>query len=132
MHEIPEEDLTLLRCICQAIFDKKGFNILTLDLRNLDVLADYFIIAEGSVQKHVQALAQAISYEMLELGQKPLYVEGKREGDWIVIDYYTIIIHLFVPEVREKYELEQLWQDAKIVDVPINVGAENFKRSVYE
>jgi ribosome-associated protein len=122
MNEIPVSDFKMLTCICQSLFDKKGFNILALDLRHLGLLTDYFVIAEGSVEKHVQALSHAVCEEMLECGEKPYHVEGKTVGEWIVIDYSTIMIHLFIPEMREKYELEHLWHEAKIVDVPINTS----------
>lgn len=123
INEIPVEDFKMLTCICQSLFDKKGCNIITLDLRHLGLLTDYFVIAEGSVEKHVQALSRAVCDRMLECGAKPLYIEGKSVGEWVVVDFSHIMVHLFIPETREKYELEQLWQEAKIVDVPINTKA---------
>ena len=108
-----------LNRIAQAIYDKKGFNILSLDVRGISSFAEYFIIAEGNVEKHVQSLAQSVHEKMLEIGYRPLHIEGKKEGDWIVIDYSDVVIHLFIPEMREKYNLEQLWQESTIIDVPI-------------
>lgn len=123
MNKIPADDFKLLTCVCQSLFDKKGFNILVLDLRHLGLLTDYFVIAEGFVEKHVQALARTVHHEMLELGERPFYVEGKSGGEWVVMDYSNIVIHLFIPETREKYELEHLWQEAEVVDIPINTQA---------
>jgi len=114
--------LTVLNCIAQSIFDKKGFNILALDVRNISSMTDYFIIAEGTVDRHVKAISKAIEDALIPLGYKPWHIEGENSGDWIVIDYGDVVIHLFIPELREKYALEELWSDGKIVDVKIDVN----------
>ena len=87
-------------------------------------MTDYFIIAEGTVDRHVKALSQAIMDELSSKKGKrtPLHVEGEREGDWVVIDYGDFVIHLFIPELREKYALEELWQKGRVVDVTINTA----------
>lgn len=111
----------LLNQVAQAIYDKKGFNILVLDVRGISSMTDYFIIAEGTVDRHVRALADTIMDELAKIHQHVLFVEGKQEGDWIVLDYSDFIIHLFIPELREKYALEELWKAGKIVDVDIHL-----------
>ncbi len=116
--------LTTLNRIAQAIYDKKGFNILVLDVRQICTLTDYFVIAEGTVDRHVKALCQIIIEELTQLGLHPFHIDGQREGDWIVIDYSDVIIHLFTPELREKYAIEELWQKGKIVDVKIDIKVE--------
>ena len=113
--------LKTLNRIAQAIYDKKGFNILVLDVRQICSLTDYFVIAEGTVDRHVKALCQVIIEELTQLGLHPFHIDGQREGDWIVIDYGDVIIHLFTPELREKYAIEELWQKGKIVDVKIDI-----------
>jgi len=105
----------------QEIFDRKGFNILGLDLRGQSTMTDYYLIAEGSVDRHVKALASSITDRLEKLGIKAAHVEGEAIGDWIVIDYVDFIIHLFTPATREKYKLEQLWNQSKIVDLKISV-----------
>ncbi len=120
MDMVPEQDRKLLEDICQTLFDKKGFNILCLDVRGLSSVSDYFVIAEGNVEKHVQALSQSVYEKMQLLGRMPLHLEGKRTGDWVVLDYTDVVIHLFIPDMREKYELEQLWDKASIIDVAIH------------
>lgn len=105
--------------VAQAIYDKKGFNILVLDVRSISSMTDYFIIAEGTVDRHVRALSQTIVDELALQGLQPLHVEGQQEGDWIVIDYSDFVIHLFIPDLREKYALEVLWKKGRIVDVKI-------------
>lgn len=84
-------------------------------------LTDYFVIAEGNVEKHVQTLAKELQEVLREGGRSPIHVEGQRQGDWVVLDYSEVVVHLFIPDMREKYQLEQLWQQASIVDVPIHV-----------
>ncbi len=116
----PREDpLQLLNLIAQEIFDKKGFNILGLDVRDISTLTDFFIIAEGNVDRHVRAIAEAIIETLKARGNRPIHVEGLQDGDWVVIDYMEVVIHLFMPGMREKYRLEELWHEGKIVDLTI-------------
>jgi ribosome-associated protein len=84
-------------------------------------LADFVIIAEGSVDKHIVAIAESVEDVMGKNGWYPTFVQGKRTGDWIVLDYTQIVVHLFIPSMRDKYQLERLWQKAEIVDVVIEV-----------
>lgn len=111
----------LLSNIAQAIYDKKGFNILVLDVKGICSMTDYFIIAEGTVDRHVKALAGTVVDQLAEFQHHPFHVEGMQEGDWVVMDYSDFVIHLFTPELREKYALEELWKSGKIVDVHINI-----------
>jgi ribosome-associated protein len=113
--------LKFLDLVAQSIFDKKGFNILALDVRKVSTMADYFIIAEGSVDRHVKALAQEIVARAKETGTRPLHVEGLQDGDWVVVDFGDVVIHLFTPELREKYSIEEVWREGKIVDVSIEI-----------
>ena len=123
MQEIPLEQEQMLHSICQKIYDKKGFNILTLDVRGVSNITDYFIVAEGNVEKHVQALSSAIIDELQsQLKLKPFRTEGERVGDWIVLDYGEVMVHLFISDLREKYALEQVWKEGKIVDVPVKTS----------
>ena len=117
-----EKDVfSLLNKISQSIFDKKGSNILALDVRPCHLLTEYVIIAEGSVDKHVIAIADAVQKTMEEQGWKVFFMQGMQTGDWVVLDYGQITIHLFVPSVREKYQLERLWHKSEIIDVAIDV-----------
>lgn len=115
-----KNNIVVLNAISQAIFDKKGANILALDMKPCSLLAEYVIIAEGSVDRHVIALAEQIEKVLEELGWEISFVQGKTTGDWVVLDYTLIVVHLFIPEIREKYQLERLWQKAEIVDVVID------------
>lgn len=114
-----KETRQLLTTLAQTVYDKKGFNILVLDVQGISSLTDYVIIAEGNIDRHVKALSTAVKHKLHDLGQPLLYVEGERTGDWVVIDCSDVVVHLMVTDVREKYALERLWSDAKIIDVKI-------------
>lgn len=115
------EDKKKLDLIAQAIYDKKGFNILALDLRGISSMTDYVIIAEGSVDRHVKSLATSIRHQLGSVKITPYQVDGEKDAEWVVMDYGDVMIHLFIPDVREKYNLEELWNKAKIVDLDIVV-----------
>ncbi len=110
-----------LDTIAQAIYDKKGFNIIALDVRGFSTMTDFYLIAEGNIDRHVRSLAQAIREVLSHSDDVLLHVDGEKTSDWLVMDYSDIVIHLFVPDLREKYALERLWHEAKIVDLHIDV-----------
>jgi ribosome-associated protein len=113
----------MLNLIGQIIYDKKGFNILALDVQGLSDITDYILIAEGNVNRHGSAIARSIIDELKSQGSMPLHTEGLKDGDWIVLDYGEIMIHLFSNQgLREKYSLERLWQKSEIVDLAIDVS----------
>ncbi len=118
------DPLFFLNAIAQAIFDKKGFNILALDVREISTLTDYVIIAEGNIDKHIISIANGVIDQLEKIGQTPIYVEGMKTGDWVVIDYLHIMVHLFMPGLRDKYQLEQLWREGHIVDLQIDISKE--------
>jgi len=115
--KIPEESFLLLQTACQKLFDKKSYNILTLDVRGVCSITDYFIIAEGNVARHVQSLVGNLYDELASRGRKPYHIEGQDSGDWIVMDYGDLIIHVMTSEMREKYALEQIWKEGAVVDI---------------
>lgn len=119
----------ILNLIAQVIYDKKGMNILALDVQGLSSIADYLLIAEGNVDRHVSSIAKAIVDELHERGENPVHVEGLQSGDWVVIDYAGIMVHLFMPGYREKYSLEKLWSESKIVDLEIDVSKSGIPQS---
>lgn len=111
-----------LNLIAQTIYDKKGFNILALDVRGISTMTDFYVIAEGTVDRHVKSICREIIGKLKEQGIGVLHVEGEKDGDWVVIDFGEIVIHLFIPELRVRYALEELWTDGKIVDVEIAIS----------
>ncbi|MBP7074308.1 MAG: ribosome silencing factor [Rhabdochlamydiaceae bacterium] len=117
---IPE--MPILNRIAQVIFDKKGMNILGLDVRGISSMTDYVIIAEGNVDRHVVAIAQAVIGVLKQAGELPIHVEGLQTGDWVVIDFLDIMVHLFMPGLREKYRLEDLWKEGRLLDLTIDTS----------
>lgn len=102
--------------IVDAIQDIKGLNIVQLDLNKLeDRPTDYFIICEGESTTQVKAIANRIYRRVRdETGTKPNHVEGGEGSKWILVDFFNIVVHIFYPETRKFYDIEDLWSDAKI------------------
>ncbi len=111
----------ILNLIAQTIYDKKGINMLALDVRGISTLTDYAIIAEGNVDRHVIGIAQALIEALKEIGVPIVHCEGLQSGDWVVLDFFNVMVHLFMPGLRDKYRLEDLWREGQIVDLQINV-----------
>ncbi len=103
-----------IKKIVSLIEDKKGENIIVLDLKGLTWITDYFIITSGDSQIQTKAIAENILTNVEEI---PISVEGIDDGKWILIDYGEIIVHIFLNETRDYYKLEKLWADAKIVEI---------------
>ena len=116
---IEKEQMHLLQCIAQEIFDKKGFNILTLDVRSCPTMADFVVIGEATADVHVRSVAKSILESLEQKGAQAEFIQGQQEGDWVVLDFYWLVVHLFKPGLREKYDLESLWKESEIVDVPV-------------
>ncbi|HEY0298124.1 MAG TPA: ribosome silencing factor [Arachidicoccus sp.] len=104
----------LLKVIIQSIQEKKGENILSLDLRNIaEAIADFFIVCEASSTTQVKAIADNIEEQVkLQLGEPPFRSEGRTSLQWVLVDYINVVIHIMLPETRERYKLEDLWFDA--------------------
>ena len=98
--------------IVDVASDKKGSDIVLLRTAELTTMADYFVIASGRSDRQVQALSQAIIDELRDDGVRPLGIEGQSSARWVLIDYGSVIVHLFAPEEREYYGLERLWSKA--------------------
>ncbi|GAA0494067.1 ribosome silencing factor [Alkalibacterium sp. m-11] len=109
--------IELLEYVVKAADDKMAQEILALDMKEVSLLADYFVIMHANNNRQLDAIAQSI-LEAAEKNQQPVKrVEGKNQGKWILIDLGDVIIHLFNEEEREFYKLERLWSDAEQVDV---------------
>lgn len=108
----------LERIVC-IIDEKKGFHIMALDVRGFSNITDYMVIAEGNVDRHVSSICQTLKKSLSELGIELLYAEGVKAGDWAVLDFGGIMVHLFSPTLREHYALERLWEGSKIVEIDL-------------
>ena len=101
----------------KALDSKKGKDIRVLYTADQTTLADYFIICNGTSNTQVKALADAVEEAMSQQGEEPHHVEGHRGGQWTLLDYSSVVIHVFTEEAREFYSLERLWSDAAPVDL---------------
>jgi ribosome-associated protein len=102
---------TFSKQIAKIIYDKKGDDILILDLRRHSPIADFFVIGTASSSVHAQAIADAISGQLALVKHKPHHVEGYGTASWILLDYLSVVVHIFLAEVRSFYGLERLWGD---------------------
>ncbi len=107
----------LVREIAKVLDEKKAMNIVAIETEEVTVVSDFFVIASGTSNTHTKALADDVEYEIKNrLNIAPEHIEGRATG-WILLDYGTVIVHLFQGETREYYNLERLWQDASVVDL---------------
>lgn len=104
--------------IIKAIQDKKGENIVSLDLRKIpEAVADFFIICEANSNTQVKAIADFVEEEVkMHTGETPYKHEGFTAQQWILVDYVNIVVHIFIPETRKFYKLEEMWSDAEQVE----------------
>jgi ribosome-associated protein len=108
---------TALLCVRHAL-DKKAYDLLLLDVGQCTSLADFFLICTGRSDTQVQAIAQSIEENLRTFGRKPRTVEGLRSGQWVLIDYGDVVVHVFLESVRAFYDLERLWARAAVVTLP--------------
>ncbi len=115
--EVPEiRPLQLARTCKELALDKKGEDILILDLRGLSSVTDYFVICHGASRRHVQAIAENIRVGLKKVNVRDAHMEGFPEGRWVVLDYIEAIVHVFDEEMRRTYQLEELWGDAARIE----------------
>lgn len=105
--------------IARVLDSKKGQDIRVLHIRDLTVIGDYFVIAGGNSSTQVQALAAEVEYQLNLQGIHPLHTEGQDTRSWILLDYGSVIVHIFEPQARSYYDLERLWADAEPVDIQL-------------
>ena len=121
---VKDPNISLLSEAGQLLLDKKAYNIIAIEVKSFSTMTDYFLVAEESIERHVGALARYLIDLFAEKGRKPLHIEGQKTGDWIVLDYGDFVIHLMETEMREKYRLEEIWKEDKIVDLKLKVLSE--------
>ena len=101
-----------------AMRDKKADDVLVLDLRQADAFTDFFIMATGQNRRQVQAIADAVEAALRTKKQRPTHVEGYASGEWVLLDYFDFLVHVFTPNARAFYGLDRLWGNAKPVALP--------------
>lgn len=110
-------DIEMLKVGVRALDSKKAHDIKIIKVKDLTILANYFVIATGTSSTQVKALADEVDYQLGLLGEQPKQIEGKQSSSWVVLDYIDVIFHVFSKDTREFYDLERLWQDGEIIDV---------------
>jgi len=108
-----------------AVLGRKALQVVILDVRNLTSVADAFIICSGRSNRQVTAIADFIQRDLKKKGKKPINVEGKKEGHWVLMDYGDVIIHVFYESLRNFYDLEGLWIDARRLSTEPLLETEN-------
>jgi ribosome-associated protein len=112
----------------RAASEKQGERIAVLDVRDLIVITDYFVIATGVSQPQVKTLVEEVERALRELGMKPVRREGLEDRTWVLLDFVDVVVHVFAPEERDYYDLERLWADAPVLewdDSQVEVGGGN-------
>ncbi|MFQ3534449.1 MAG: ribosome silencing factor [Aggregatilineales bacterium] len=110
------ETVEVARLIVDLIADRKGENIVLLDLRKVSIITDFFVIASASSDRQLNAIAEHVRDELKQTqAAAPLRVEGRGESGWILMDYGDVIVHLFSPSARTYYDLEGLWREGSVL-----------------
>ncbi|MEK9756433.1 MAG: ribosome silencing factor [Bacteroidota bacterium] len=112
----------LLNEVVQGIEDVKGIEINIMDLTNItNTVCGYFVICTGTSNTHVSAIVNSVRKNVSKkLKEKPYSIEGTENQEWVLIDYVDIVVHIFQKEIRDYYDIENLWGDAKIINVELN------------
>jgi ribosome-associated protein len=117
-----DSDLEKLLVAARAAADRKALDLVALDIRKIASFADFFLICSGNSSRQVQAISDEVSERLRgERGSRPLHVEGYEAGEWVLMDYGDVIVHVFVDESRKFYQLERLWRDAERVELPADL-----------
>ena len=123
---VDESDRTLVKRMLELLHDAKAEEIVFIDAHERSSLADYLLICQGRSQLHCRSIAQNVEYNLKQSGEISLGLEGEREGNWVLLDYGNIILHVFHPEIRRYYKLEELYSRR-----PEEVYAENSESAKY-
>jgi ribosome-associated protein len=100
----------------RAASSKKADNVLVMDMRDVFILTDYFVICSGNTDRQVAGIQEAVEKNLAAMGVKPARREGEQRRRWVLLDYIDIVVHIFRREEREYYEIERLWKDAPLID----------------
>jgi ribosome-associated protein len=101
----------------RAALDKKASDVVILDLRHTPAFTDFFILCSGQSQRQVRAISDAVEEALRAAKVRPAHVEGYDRSEWVLMDYFTFIVHVFTPQTRAFYSLERLWGDAERIEV---------------
>ena len=107
----------MIQTIVKALDSKRAEDIQILGIKDLTIIADYFIVANGTSTTQTKALADEVEFQLKEKGIVPTRTEGYQGANWIILDYADVVVHVFYKETRQYYNLERLWSDAEHIDV---------------
>ncbi len=107
-----------LKTAVKAVDDKKGIDVVVLDIKSVATFTDYFLICSGDSTRQIQAIADEVQQKLAAGGHRPAHIEGYNNAEWILMDYLDLVIHIFSRRARTYYDLERLWRDAKVLEVP--------------
>ena len=107
----------MLRKIIKTLDNKKAESIKAIKITDLTILADYFVIANGTSTTHTKTLAEEVEYQLSQNGVEPNRTEGYNGSSWVILDYGDIVVHVFYKETRDYYQLERLWADGEKIDI---------------
>ena len=107
-----------LKTALAAALDKKADNVVVLDLRKASAFTDFFLICTAANLRQVQAIADAVEDTLRKAGSRPALIEGRSRSEWVLMDYFDFIVHVFTPTTREFYALERLWGGAEPLAIP--------------
>jgi len=124
--EKSESGTTSVQTIANAAFDKKGYDILALDVSALVDYTDCFVLVSGKTEQHVKALWSNIKVKCAEADLSPLFIEGEDHNRWVLMDFGHIMVHVFIDSLRQLYELERLWADSVRLDLELPEVANGF------
>jgi ribosome-associated protein len=114
----PEHLPRQVEAAVRAADDKQARDLIVLDLRKAAGFTDYFVIGSGTNPRQIRAIADAVIESLAALGAKPAHVEGYDRSEWVLLDYFDFVVHIFAPETRVFYGLERLWGSAERVEIP--------------
>lgn len=106
-----------LKIALKAVDDKKGLDIVVLDVSRVATFTDYFILCTGDSSRQIQAISDEVEAKLRAEGVRPAHVEGYRNAEWVLMDYLGLVVHIFSKNARNYYDLERLWRDGKRLDV---------------
>jgi ribosome-associated protein len=113
----------LKHLVVEVLNDMKARDVNVMDVRGKTPVTDYMIIASGTSDRHVKAMAETVAFKAKDAGETPLGTEGVQEGEWALVDLNGVIVHLMLPKVRDFYSLERLWSAPSLVTPPQQAGA---------
>lgn len=125
----PRRNSALEKLVLAALDEMKAVNVKLLDVRTLTDIADAMVIASGTSDRHVRAIADRVIEQARAAGRRPMGVEGTRDGEWVLVDLQDVLVHVMLPRVREFYAIEQLWETPAVSRAPRARSGETRRRS---